>query len=175
MKFNFLFIIIPFILFFSCRNAVNTEKGEDSNDKEQTAQEKILHESEIEETAENEVEDNKSPQKKMLALKLIYNCDMNKKYPSEELLSKYAKRQPYNVVQRKDGSRIYIEFSFLDDCCTRHQAYAEIRDTIKISTTQITKEVCECWCNYRYSVSIPVKKLKKMPISINAFLLEEYN
>ena len=99
-------------------------------------------------------------------LKLINNCN-EKNYPDEELLSKYAKKQAYDINITEKGKRIIIEFSFLDDCCTRHSADVEFLDTVKINTLQIGNEVCECYCNYRYSISLNKEKIGNKKIKIN--------
>ena len=155
MKKNFLllFILIS-VIFVSC-----TEQNVSDKETE------IVEEEIIDDFEEVYVEPIKYKGTKTY-LKLINNCN-DKNYPNEELLSKYAKKQAYDINITEKGKRIIIEFSFLDDCCTRHSADVEFLDIVKITTHQIGNEVCECYCNYRYSISLSKKRIGNKKIKIN--------
>ncbi len=155
MKKNFLLLFIfIFAISISCNQQNSSVKETE-----------ILEEEILDEYEEEYIEPIKYKGTKKY-LKLIKNCN-GKNYPDEELLSKYAKKQAYDIKITENDKRIIIEFSFLDDCCTRHSADVEFLDTIKITTHQIGNEVCECYCNYRYSISLNKEKVADKKIEIN--------
>jgi hypothetical protein len=138
MKTVFCVISMSLIILFSCRN------------EQKTSSEAIAEKEPIEE--ENEASEDIEYQKgnfRAFHFRCIDNC--GNKGATFEQMNAHGLRQAFDIVKTIEDSTLFLEFSFIDDCCLRHQAIANIENKVlQIDYKNISQEVCDCHCEYRY-------------------------
>jgi hypothetical protein len=68
-----------------------------------------------------------------------------------DLLKKYPRGTPFNMVKKYLPGQIRVEFEFIKDCCLEH--VGKIRrnsPTLYLYYANISETPCDCYCIYKY-------------------------
>lgn len=157
--YKFSITIVLILCLFSCRNQqkeISLEQESAAEMEEEEEAEVILH--------------IPSGNFHAFTFRCTENCGNNG--ATEENMSRYGKHKPFNISTENTDSLLSIEFRFIDDCCLRHKGIINLNDNILLlSYANISKEVCECWCEYQYIFNI--RKTREFDsIRLNGTLIE---
>jgi hypothetical protein len=158
MNIQLLFFILCFLhCFISCTQNKNTEQlpnsiivfNQDVNSKQYDAKETFR----------------KSMKEKQYSFYSHRRCDST---VSLQDIKKHRKNKIFNGEKEIVKDSIYIKITFIDDCCQNYIGYLNFqKDTIKLSYENISSTLCDCYCKYFYTFSLPKKNYEGKNIFLN--------